>query len=278
MKPFRNLSIFHIDGGLEELKPFRPCAPLEGSTGGWVPLRDDQFTMELGANTLLQFQTETKILPATTLKRMANEEAASMARITGEKPSRAQLRDIQETLRLDLLPQALTTRQTTGVWIDNQAKLLMIDSISPAKCDTIIAAIPGPVITRHAFGNGPVNLMRNWIGAGAAEGLFSMENDCRMGNESGSAVAYINLDIDDDRVREQLHDGMLPQSLGLNYDDRVSFILRADGGLSRITISDYVSDEFAEKEYDPQEANLMLMTGEYQPLIAAMFAALEAVK
>ncbi len=159
MKPFKNISLFRIEGELEDLAPFTPCRPMEESSYGWIPIRDDRLTLDIGQHTLLEFQTETKILPPATLKRMAAERAAKV----NTKPTRQLLRQIQEDLRIELLPLALTTRQTTGVWIDHEQGLMAIDSLSPVKTDLICEYLPGLVITPITTTITPEILMAEWI-------------------------------------------------------------------------------------------------------------------
>lgn len=273
MKPFKNLSLFRVEGETETLDPFTPCRPMDESSCGWIPIRDDRLTLPIGMHTLLEFQTETKILPPATLKRMAAERAAKVS----DKPNRVLLRQIQEDLRIELLPQALTVRQTTGVWIDHEQKLLIIDSLSAPKTDLIREYLPGLVITPVTTAIHPEILMTQWIYDGQAQGPFQVEVDCRLASEGGGAIACTNLDVTSEWVRDQMREGLQPKSLGLTFNDRVSFTLRHDGKLARLALTDYAinAHDADIDEDDPLETDMLLMIGEFQPLITAVLAALD---
>lgn len=271
MKPFKNLSLFRVEGETETLDPFTPCRPMDESSCGWLPIRDDRLTLGLGMNTLLEFQTETKLLPPATLKRMAAERAAKVT----DKPTRVLMRQIQEDLRTELLPQALTTRQTTGVWIDHEQGLMAIDSLSVPKTDLIREYLPGLVITPVITAD-PTLLMAEWIFDGRAASPFLIEVDCRLASEGGGAIACTNLDVTSEWVRDQMREGLRPKSLGLTFNDRVSFTLRHDGKLARLALTEYAIHSQPEVgDDDPLEADMLLMIGEYQPLITAVLAALD---
>lgn len=272
MKPFKNLSLFRVEGETETLDPFTPCRPLDESSCGWLPIRDDRLTLDLGLHTLLEFQTETKLLPPATLKRMAAERAAKVT----DKPTRVLLRQIQEDLRTELLPQALTVRQTTGVWIDHEQKLLIIDSLSAPKTDLIREYLPGLVITPVNTAD-PVVVMAEWIFDGRAPDPFLIEVDCRLASDGGGAIACTNLDVTGaEWLRDQMREGLQPKSLGLTFNDRVSFTLRHDGRLARLALTEYALNDQPElNDDDHLEADMLLMIGEFQPLITAVLAALD---
>lgn len=274
MKPFKNLSLFRVEGETETLDPFTPCRPMDESSCGWIPIRDDRLTLALGMHTLMEFQTETKLLPPATLKRMAAERAAKVS----DKPTRVLLRQIQEDLRIELLPQALTVRQTTGVWIDHEQKLLIIDSLSAPKTDLIREYLPGLVITPVTTAIHPEILMTKWLYDDTATDPFKVELDCRLAREGGGTMACNDLDVTAIWVRDLMRGGLQPKSLGLTFNDRVSFTLRHDGKLARLALTDYAinAHDADVDEDDPLETDMLLMIGEFQPLITAVLSALDS--
>ena len=287
IKPFKALSIYTVTPGwvpteaqLAE-RAFRPCGPLEASTSGWAPIRDDRRVLRLGDQVMLAWQIEKKVVPADTVKRRVEEECARIEAESGEQATRGLRRTLKLKAIDDMMPLAFTTRSTVGVWIDAKAGTIAIDTATASKADGILLAIRDAMKDEAKIGYpdwDPSSLMRKWLADTAAPAPFAIAEGCRLSFD-GQSVSYRNRDLEGDDVRMQL-EGLSVDRLDLLFGGQFDlaqrggtlFTLRASGALSGITVEDYEIDEID----DPHDANLALMAGEYAPLIAALNSALTA--
>ncbi len=278
MKPFKSLSIYRTEPGwlpdheLLFAGQFKPCQPLQAESMGWSPTFDGTLLAHLGEHAILTWEIETKIIPPSTVKRMVSEMADAIQVETGEYPDARKRKELKEQVMDTLLPVALSTRTTIGVWIDTVAGTLAIDTTSTKRADEIISSLIGDdVISLNGWE--PTGHMRSWLYSGDAPEGFTLGNDCRLVSEEKEAVTYKNRSIEGADVQAQLDDGMTPDQLGMQFSGRVNFTLRAKGQLSKIEIEDYVI-ESAYVEDGSDVTDIYLMTGEFRPLIAAVEAAL----
>lgn len=279
IKPFKALSIFNVTPGWSPTetqladRAFRPCGPLEASSAGWAPIRDDRRVLRLGDHVLLAWETEAKVVPPDTVKRKVEDECARIMQETGEVATRGLKKKIQLQVIDAMMPVAFTTRSTVGVWIDTKTGTLALDTATAPKAETILAAIRDAAKGDAQLGYRDWDAsthMRNWLADTAAPWPFTVAAGCRLSFD-GQSVSYRNRDLEGEDVQMQLA-GLGVDRLDLRFADRIAFTLRANGALSGIDIGDYDLDE----NDDPHDANLALMAGEYGPLIAALDTALTA--
>ena len=151
---FKNIIAFRIDpmwskttaqieAGLSLMR-FVTCGATQEKSVGWASPRGDKHGMlveSVAGQWMMRLTTETKVLPASVVKRRAEERIEKIEETTGRKPGRMERKDIREETLLELLPKAFTRLSNTTVWIDPEARLLVIDASSPVKADEIIAVI-----------------------------------------------------------------------------------------------------------------------------------------
>ncbi len=146
---------------------------------GWVPPRGEAhgaLAESVGGQWILRFMTESKMLPGSVLARKVKDKAARIEKETGRKPGKKETRELKEEAKLDLLPMAFTKQGSMWVWIDTEARLLVLDTGSQGRADEVVSllveALPGLSVSPARYadcaagGHGPLAQ-----GAGTSGGL-----------------------------------------------------------------------------------------------------------
>lgn len=138
---FKNMIVYRIaeswQGDLQQLEealgksPFAECGATQERSAGWVPPRGEPHgpLAESVANQwVMRFMTEAKMLPASVLNRRVNEKAAHIEATEGRKPGKKEKKELKDEAKLDLLPMAFTKQGAMWVWLDPQARTLVLDT------------------------------------------------------------------------------------------------------------------------------------------------------
>ncbi|MDR2326770.1 MAG: recombination-associated protein RdgC, partial [Acidovorax sp.] len=136
---FKNMIVYRIaaqwQGALEQLEealqktPFTPCGATQEKSAGWVPPRGEEHGLlaeSVGGQWVLRYMSESKMLPASVLNRKVAEKAEAIEKEFGRKPGKKEKQELKDEAKLDLLPMAFTKQGGMWVWIDPQAKLLVL--------------------------------------------------------------------------------------------------------------------------------------------------------
>ncbi|MEJ8293386.1 recombination-associated protein RdgC, partial [Delftia tsuruhatensis] len=113
-------------------------------SAGWVPPRGEPHgpLAESVANQwVMRFMTEAKMLPASVLNRRVNEKAAHIEATEGRKPGKKEKKELKDEAKLDLLPMAFTKQGSMWVWLDPQARTLVLDTGSQARADEVVSSL-----------------------------------------------------------------------------------------------------------------------------------------
>lgn len=289
---FRNLTSFSLKPGLvlEELRDqlaggqFKPCAPSEPMSRGWVsPRNDGSLVYALNQQWLVALTVEQRLLPAAVINQTVRERAEALAEENGYKPGRKQLRELKERVIAELLPKAFTKRTTTYAWIDPINRYLVINSASASQVDAVIEHLRQSLdtfpISHIQTEQSPVSAMTNWLAGGEAPAGFTIDRDCELKSvsEEKAAVRYMRHSLEGEDIKEHIVAGKLPSHLALTWNDRISFVLSAHMQLKRIAFLDLVLQEQEQEAGNAEEqfdVDFTLMTGELSRLLPALIAAL----
>lgn len=288
---FKNLTIFDLaafDWSAAELRDrldqhaLRPIGALAMETHGWLPVGDSTVHAH-GPHLLLSLGISTKILPAAVVAQHVAARAKAFEQQRGFKASRKVLRDIKDTVRDELLPQAFTRTRAVGVWIDLSARRLAVDTASNAVAELAVEALrnavdmlsatpwpsiagaqPGPWMTRTiAVGTGAERLTPD-------PSTFELSaNDAAAGK-----ARYTHLDVPKSELIWAITRGMQCTRLGVIWDNRLSVQLTDGGQLRSIRRLDTAATDTTENP-DSLSADLALMAGDYTQLIDDLGAAWE---
>lgn len=290
---FKNLTIYRISGQVVTLNqleaalqkaPFVECGATQEKSAGWVPPRGEAhgaLVESIGGQWIARLMIETKTVPGDALARKVKEKAERIEQETGRKPGKKETRDLKEEARLDLLPMAFTKRATTWVWIDSQARALVIDTISQARADEVASSLvellpPGFALALLNTKTAPQAAMAHWLNEQEPPEGFTVDRECELKSqdEDKSVVRYANHPLDIQEVQDHIKAGLQPTRLALTWDDRVSFTLTQQLQVKGIRFLDSVfeSQQADEGGFD---ADMAIATGELGKLIPDLVKALD---
>ena len=291
---FRNLQVYRfpapwkIDASrLEEQlgrHVFRAASGFEIQTQGWASPRDDGgLVHSINGQMLISLCTEKKLLPASVIKEEIKVRAIEAEERQGYKPGRKQLRELKQEVIDELLPRAFSVRRRTGIWIDPANGWLVIDNSSPGKADEVVGllnkSIDDFVIERLNTAVSPGVAMTRWLAANEVPHGFSIDDDTELQSpvEEKATVRFVRHALDPKEVQRHITAGKQCTRLALTWADRVSFVLTETLVVKRVAPLDLIkqSDESqSPNEEDLFDADMTLMTGELQKLLADLVEAL----
>ena len=141
---------------------FTECGATQERSVGWVAPRGEAHGLlaeSVAGQWMLRFMSQSKLLPASVLNDKVNAKADHIEKTEGRKPGKKEKRELKDEAKLDLLPMAFTKSGAMWVWIDPQARTLVLDTSAQGRADEIVTllveALPSNLQGRVAdFGAG----------------------------------------------------------------------------------------------------------------------------
>ncbi len=267
--------------GLEEVEAalqkalFQECGATQEQSSGFVPPRGDAHGLlaeSVGGQWVLRYMTEAKMLPASVLARKVKEKAARIEQETGRKPGKKESRELKDEAKLDLLPMAFTKQGSMWVWIDPQARWLVLDTGSQGRADEVVSLLvellPGFAVALLDTQTSPQAAMAHWLKEQEPPAGFSVDRECELksADEAKAVVRYARHPLDIDEVRAHIEAGKLPTKLAMTWDDRVSFVLTEGLQLKKVAFLDTVFEGQGQDD-GGFDADVAIATGELSKLI-----------
>ena len=270
-----------VEAGLDALR-FVPCGAHEDKSVGWVEPRGEAhgpLVEVVGGQLILKLKLETKVVPGAVVTRKAKERASQIEATTGRKPGKKETREIKDDIRLSLMPLAFSKEATVWVWIDPQARLLVLDAGSQAKADEVVTllvkSLDGLGLNLINTQVSPMAAMADWLLTQEAPASFSVDRDCELkaADESKAVVRYARHALDTDEVKAHVKGGKLPTRLAMTWAGRVSFMLTEGLQLKKLDFLDVVFDDTSSKD-EGFDADVAIATGELRKLLPDLLEAL----
>ena len=289
----RNLSLFRfsaatssnlatIETALAQHR-LRPCGPIEMMTRGFVSpfgRESDELVHRVGDFSLFTVGGEDKLLPAS----VVNDELANKLAEIVEKEQRRigakERKRLKDEVLTDLLPRAFVRSSRQFAYLDLAQGWIVIDTASRKNAEEVVSQV------RHAVGRFPATplapeespraLLTHWLASGKLPANLVLGDECELRDpaESGAIVRCRRQDLELDEIKEHLKSGKQVFQLGLEFDDRISFVLGEDLVIRKLRFLDIVLDEIDESSLESVRAELdatfTLMTGEIRRLLAAL--------
>lgn len=260
---------------------FQPCTPSQERSQGWVPPRGEAhgpLIESVGGQWMLHFKTEAKLLPASVIARKVEEKANTVWENTGHRPGKREARDLKEEAKLDLLPQAFTRQSGMAVWIDPQAKLLVLNTSSQSRADAAVTALakalPGLSLWLLDTQTAPYTAMAHWLRTQEPPFGFSIDRECELksSDEDKSVVKYGRHPLDIAEISAHIAAGKMPTKLSMTWKERVSFVLTEDLHLKKLKFLNVVTQDNTDEGFD---ADVAIVTAELSLLIPSLIDALD---
>ncbi len=276
--------ITYVENGLQSML-FTPCGATQDQSMGWAPPRGEKHgaLVESVANQwILKLQIESKVLPSSVVKRRADERAEQIEETSGRKMGRMAMKDLREQTLMELLPRAFTKLASVPVWIDVEAKLIIIEAASPAKADEVaillLSSLDGLAMTPLQTEKSVATCMAAWLMSFDPPGRFDVDRECELKatDETQSIVRYARHNLVIDEVRRHVQGGKMPTKLALTWSDRLSFLLTDTLQIKKIKFLDAVieGNESQDEGDDHFDADVAITTGELAKLIPDLIEAL----
>ena len=277
------MSLTQLEAELQ-LAVFVECGLTQERAVGWVPPRGEvngPLVESVGGQWLLKLMMESKVVPGSVITRKTKERAAEIERATGRKPGKKEIKDLKDEARLTLLPMAFTKIASTTVWVDAEARLLMIDAASQGKADEVLTHLAkvmdglGAMPIQTALS--PATAMSDWLLTQEPPAGFSIDRECELKapDESKAVVRYARHALDIDEVQQHISHGKLPTRLAMTWEGRVSFLLTETLQIKKVAFVDGVfQDDGAASKDDRFDADAAIATGEIRQLIPDLIGAL----
>ncbi|KQP49508.1 recombination-associated protein RdgC [Pseudorhodoferax sp. Leaf274] len=290
---FKNVMVYKLGGAwtatweqIEEAlgtQRFAECGATQERSAGWVPPRGEEhgpLVESVGGQYLLRLMVESKAVPASVVKRKADERAQQIEATTGRKPGKKEIRDLREEAKQALLPVAFTKRGATWVWIDLQARRFVVDAGSQNRVDEIISllvkVLDGFMVQEVHTATSATAAMSEWLSSQEPPAGFSIDRECELKatDASKAAIRYAHHPLDIEEIRQHIAEGKLPTKLAMTWDERVSFVLTESMQLRKLQFQDGVFEKTSQEKEDSFDADAAISTGEISRLLPGLLEAL----
>ncbi len=289
---FKNLQIYRLpafdENRLEAFEAalagaaLQPCAPSDPQRLGWVPPTSSSAFIHLANRQwLIALGIEQKLLPVSVVRQMAKERAQAIEAAEGRRIGRKELRDLHESLTIQLLPRAFVCRRTTFAWIDPLHGWLVIDAGAQAKAEEFLEhlrkTVDGLAAALLKTSLSPASAMTAWMAKNEAPAGFSIDQDTELRSAENALVRYTRHSLEGKEIRQHIGEGKTVTRLGMTWNDRISFILDDKLQIKRLTFLDILKEEndgLAENEDERFDLDFTLMSGELARLIDDLVEAL----
>ncbi len=291
---FKNLTVYRVgpewSTTLEQIEDglaagrFAECGATQAQSAGWVAPRGTEhapLVESVSGQWLMSLMIERKALPSAVVKRRTDELVQQVEHSSGRKPGKKETKELKEQATLELLPMAFTKRATLRVWIDERARLLMVDASSTTRAGEVVTqlikALPGLTLTMLQTTESAAVAMSQWLLSGEPPAAFTVDRECELksADEMKSVVRYARHPLDIDEVRQHIASGKQPTRLALTWQSRVSFVLSETGQIKKIDFLDVVFENHrADSRDDSFDADAAIATGELAKLIPDLIDAL----
>ena len=174
---------------------------------------------------------------------------------------------------------AFTKQGAMWVWIDAQARTLVLDTSAQGRADEIVTllveGLPGFAVALLDTQTSPQAAMAHWLMTQEPPAGFSIDRECELkaADESKAVVRYARHPLDIDEVRQHIEHGKLPTKLAMTWDDRVSFVLSEGLQIKKIALLDAVMDGNSQDD-GGFDTDVAIATGELSRLIPDLIEAL----
>lgn len=287
---FRNLTLFRFpESSSKSLKKLekelddhrlRPCGPIEMATRGFVSpygRESDELVHRVGPFALLSIGSEDKLLPSSVI---AEALAVKISEVSEKESRRIGARErkrLKDDVINELLPRAFVRPSRLSAYLDAESGWLVVDTASRKAAEDAVTAIREGLgrfpATPMAPSDSPRALMTGWLVHGKLPVGLAWGDECELRDpvESGAIVRCRRQELESDEVREHLKSGKQVFQLGLELDERISFVLGEDLVVRKLRFLDVVLEEIGEEAGESARAELdarfALMTLELKRLL-----------
>ncbi|MBT0728065.1 recombination-associated protein RdgC [Rosenbergiella australiborealis] len=262
---------------------FNPCGSQDKVAMGWVsPLgpQGDTLVHASQGQLLLCVRKEEKMLPATVIKQALEAKVHQLETEQQRRLKKTEKESLKDEIIHSLLPRAFSRYSQTWLWIDIAHQRIIVDSGSAKKAEDALALL------RKSLGSLPVIpftlqtpveiTLTEWVRSGNPSAGFTLldEAELKATLEEGGVIRCKKQELVCDEIAHHIESGKRVTKLGLDWQERVQFLLNDDASVKRVKFSDTLreqNDDISREDADLRfDADFVLMTGELSALIDSL--------
>jgi recombination associated protein RdgC len=167
------------------------------------------------------------------------------------------------------------------VWLQRKLGWAVFDTSSRKAAEQALTTL------REAMGSFPAvplapeksprQIMTDWLTSGDLPAGLSLSDECELrdpANAGGAVVRCRHQELESDEIREHLRGGKQVFQLGLEFDERIGFVLGEDMVIRKLKFFDVVTDDLdhaqADSAAEEMDARFALMTLELERLLGKL--------
>ncbi|MCX4025139.1 recombination-associated protein RdgC [Endozoicomonas sp. SM1973] len=247
-------------GGLRDAE-FKPCGKLQEFSLGFVAIDGDSLVIPGDRFALFRVRHDEKKIPASTISQLVYEAKEEFEAQQDKTPSKKEIFQIKERIRSELMPQAFSTTTYTDVYVDAENNWLVIDSVKPSHCESIIGllreviGLSSSLITvKHPLSD----VMKTWLFEGhSTDTSYETCNYCVLKDEFGSITCRKQDLYDADIIK--LSEDRVVKEISL-YNENYSFVLDNQLRVKKIQHKDQFITEHTPAEINDQTHQIIVDT------------------
>ncbi|EKE87608.1 recombination-associated protein RdgC [Idiomarina xiamenensis] len=291
---FRNLRFYSFSSPFslpddfaerQQEQRFRPCGRQELASYGWYSpfgADNDMLHHRIGDNVLFCARKEEKVLPASVINAEVEEKAEQISAEQGRMVGRKEKQTIKEDLIHTLLPQAFSKYQLSWGYLNLEQQFIVIDASAASRAEDLLALL------RSTVGSLPVKpiaseqalelYMTHWLRKLQLPAGFEFgdEVELRGSDNDGAVVRCKQLPLDSDEIATHLVHGKQAVKLGLEWRERLTFVLENDFAVKRFKATDVLmeeKDDLVDATPEQQlDVDFALLSGEINALYPELLA------
>lgn len=291
---FRQLMIYTLESDTPDFeametqlagKPFEPTRPQQVESIGWSQAFGALYLHETDQAGRMVLQREERSVPAAVVREQAE---ARLRERDGEmsNPSRQEQAAMRDAVLLDLLPQAFPKQSRSQIIIDRRNHRVWFDTVTGNRIERAsnqLRELLGNWRMVPTLSDGDISgHLTQWLQHGPPAGFEIGASAKLVDPREGATVTVSRLALPDPHVLAHIEDGLRVEQLEMIWKDRLSFVLRQDGGLARIKPTELIDEQRDAGDDDNPDALLdadqRLMVGLFRELAADLETVLQRVE
>jgi recombination associated protein RdgC len=232
---------------------------------GWAPPLGEQtqaLVHAVNGCLLVCARRQERLLPSSVVAETLDERVAEIEDREGRSVGRKERRHLRERVLTEMLPQAFKRSRRVLAYLDLDAGWALVDAASDKAAEEVLELLRETVGSLPAHpprpGQAPEILMTSWVKAGSAPQGLTLGDECELRDQRDerALVRCRGHDLTADEIASHLRAGKQVIKLGLDWEDRLAFVLGEDMSLKRLRFADALLKEAQEAGIEDETARL----------------------
>jgi len=250
-----NLIRIFSDSSIYQSKAFVECTKYQEESYGWIPFFSDRIVTEIDGFLVLKLRVQKKILNSNVIKDMLETRRNNYIKEIGVKPDNKTIREYKEEIKQELISseKAQVGSEYIEVVIDTSRKYLLINTTTDSNIkyvldclkDTLPATQEFPVVPVLNVINGEIaTVLREWLNNPNSLPIhLELFDSVSLVDLEGQKAIYTKHDLLSSIVAEDIKQGKTVTSLGMTWQDKISFVITDKCQIKSIKLADKEDNE-----------------------------------